>query len=112
LDNGDQFPFNVSTNKGGTLEFCARGDSGFDLNSYRHFQVMSTELSTPMILFCPADTSRKPAAIFLSLRADNVTYQLRSGTNVNGAHPQDVLARCPIHGHELLCDGSVRQGRP
>lgn len=112
LDNGDQFPFNVSTNKGGTLESCARGDSGFDLNSYRHFQVMSTELSTPMILFCPADTSRKPAASFLSLRADNVTYQLRSGTNVNGAHPQDVLARCPIHGHELLCDGSVRQGRP
>ena len=29
-DNGDQFPFNVSTNKGGTLEFSARGDGGFD----------------------------------------------------------------------------------
>ena len=53
LDNGDQFPFNVSTNKGGTLEFCARGDSGFDLNSYRHFQVMSSELSVPHDLVLP-----------------------------------------------------------
>ncbi len=112
LDNGDQFPFNVSTNKGGTLEWCARGDGGFDQNSFRHFMVLSNELSTPKILVCAADSSRQPAADFLSLRADNVTYQFRSGTNVNDSHPEEVLARCPIHGHELLCDGSVQQRRP
>ncbi len=116
LDNGNQFPFNVSTNKGGTLELCARGGGGFDQNSFRHFLIMSGYLSTPkdlsaantpMILVCPADSSRQPAADFLSLRADNVSYQVRSGTNVNETQPQEVLVRCPIHGHELLCDGSV-----
>jgi hypothetical protein len=110
LDNSDQFPFNVSTNKGGTLEFCAPGDGGFDQNAFRHLMVMSNELSTPRILVCPADSSRQPAADFLSLRAVNVTYQVRSGKNVSDAQPQEVLARCPIHGNELLCDGSVRQG--
>jgi hypothetical protein len=112
MDNGDQFPFNVSTNKGGTLEFCARGDDGFDQNAFRHFMVLSNYVgSNPRLLVCPADSSRQPAADFLSLRAVNVTYQLRSGTNVNENHPQEVLARCPIHGNELLCDGSVKQGQ-
>lgn len=113
LDNGDQFPFNVSTNKGGSLEFCARGDGGFDQNSFRHFMVLSNNLgSRPQILVCPGDSSRKPAADFLSLEAANVTYQVRSGTDVNPKQTQEVLARCPIHGHELHCDGSVTQGHP
>ncbi|MGO8678733.1 MAG: hypothetical protein ACLQVX_23050 [Limisphaerales bacterium] len=110
-DNGDQFPFNVSTNKGGTLEFSARGDGGFDRNAFRHLRVLSSYLaSNPKLLVCPGDTTHQPAADFLSLQAANVTYEVRSGTNVNETQPQEVLARCPIHGHELLCDGSVKQG--
>jgi hypothetical protein len=110
-DNGGEFPFNVSTNKGGSLEFCARGDDGFDQNSFRHFMVISNYVaSRPEVLVCPGDSSRKPAADFASLGAANVSYQVRSGTNVNPKQPQEVLARCPIHGHELHCDGSVNQG--
>jgi len=112
LDNRDKFPFSVPTNEGGTLELCARGDGGFDRNSFSHFMVMSNELSTPRILVCPADSFRQAAADFVRLRAVNVTYQVRSGPNVNQEHPQEVLVRCPIHGYELLCDASVRQGRP
>src|SRR5664279_412414 len=67
IDNDGQFPFNVSTNAGGTREFCAMGSDGFDGNTVQHFQVMSNELSTPRILVCPKDRSRKPAIGFASL---------------------------------------------
>jgi hypothetical protein len=112
MDNEDHFPFNLSTSKGGTLELCARGENDFDQNSFRHFQVMSNELTTPKILVCPADASKQVASSFKDLEANNVTYMVRSGTNVTETNPQEVLARCPVHGHEALCDGSVRQGRP
>src|SRR5580658_5695752 len=49
-DNGDKMPMAVSTANGGTEEFAAGADT------FRHFQVMSNELSTPKILVCPADT--------------------------------------------------------
>ena len=111
LDNEDQFPFNVSATKGGTLELCARGEGGFDQNSFRHFQVMSNELNTPKILICPADPSKQLAANFSNLQANNVSYLVRSGTNITDLSPQEVLAHCPVHGHDALCDGSVRQGK-
>jgi hypothetical protein len=111
VDNGGEYPFNVSTNKGGTLELCALGRDGFDLNPAIHFQVMSNELSTPRILVCPADTKKQPALDFLNLQPANVSYQVCTGTNVNENNPQAVLAVCPIHGHVLRCDGSVQAGR-
>ncbi len=66
-DNGDQYPMAVSTAKGGTMEFDAGADT------FRHFQVMSNEMSTPKILICPADT-RTVAANFISLKNENVSY--------------------------------------
>jgi competence protein ComGC len=60
-DNGDKYPMAVSTNKGGTMEYAEDG------NAFRHFQVMSNELSTPKILICPAD-DRTAAASFARLK--------------------------------------------
>lgn len=111
MDNDGQFPFNVSTNAGGTREFCARDADGFDSNAALHFQVMSNELSTPRLLVCPKDWSRKPAVSFASLEAKNVSYRLRSGTNVNESNPTAVLAVCPFDGNTLRCDGSVTAGK-
>jgi hypothetical protein len=112
IDNGDQYPFNVSTNKGGTLELSMPGGDGFDSNAARIFQVMSNELSTPKILVSPADSKRQPALDFQSLQPANVSYQVRSGTNINETNPQEVLAVRPIHNHVLLSDGSVeRRGK-
>jgi hypothetical protein len=107
LDNGEQYPFNVSTNKGGTFEFCSVGADGFDQNAALHFTVLSNEMGTPKILVCPKD-SRLAALDFQTLGPANVTYQLHSGTNLDDSHPQAVLAVCPIHGNVLLCDGSVQ----
>ena len=107
MDNGDQFPFNVSTNKGGTLELCAPGPDGFDRNSYVHFLVMSNELNTPKVLVCPEDPSTPSALDWASLQARNVTYQVHPGAEVDDSHSDAVLAVCPIHGNVLRCDGSV-----
>jgi hypothetical protein len=112
LDNNDHFPFNVSTNAGGTLELCARGKDGFDTNSAAHFQVMSNELSDPRILVCPADSSKRPASSFTRLQGANVSYLVRSGTNIDETNPDETLGRCPIHGHFIRCDGSVKQEQP
>jgi prepilin-type processing-associated H-X9-DG protein len=109
-DNNDRFPFNVSTNVGGTKEFCAPAGNGFDANAAMHFQVMSNELSTPKILVCPGDSSKAPAANFNVLEAENVSYLIHAGTEVDEAHPNAVLARCPVHGHTLYCDGHVERG--
>lgn len=110
VDHDDHFPFNVPADKGGTLELCLPGANGYDGNSFRHLQVMSNYLNTPKILVCPGEARRQPAANFASLLASNVTYQVRSGTNITDANPQEVLLHCPIHGHDALCDGSVRAG--
>ena len=109
-DNNDRYPFNASTKVGGTMELCARGSDGFDANARIHFQVMSNELNTPKLLVCPADSSKQPAIDFRRLQAANVTYLMRSGTNIDETNPEEILVRCPIHGHVGLRDGSVKKG--
>lgn len=110
LDHDDKFPFNAGLEAGGTRELCARGSDGFDTNAPVHFQVLSNELNTPKLLVCPKDSSRQPARDFGRLQAANVTYLMRSGTNIDEINFEEVLVRCPIHGHVCLCDGSVRKG--
>jgi hypothetical protein len=55
-----QYPMQVSVTNGGTMELV---DSGV---VYRHFQVMSNELSTPKILVCPYDSTRPTSSTFAS----------------------------------------------
>jgi len=109
LDHDDKYPFNLSTNAGGTMEFCARRGDGFDGNAALHFQVMSNELSNPSILVCPKDRSKQPASDFQHLDAANVTYLMRSGESLNTQNPTAVLAVCPVHGNILYCDASVKE---
>ena len=106
-DHSDLYPFNASTNAGGTLELCERGADGFDRNSFLHFQVMANELSTPKVICCPNDPVKKFATNWGSLSAANVSYQLRSGTNVGDSYPRAILAVCPVDGNILYCDGTV-----
>jgi hypothetical protein len=112
LDHADQYPFRVPTNAGGTKEFCALGSDDFDSNAAMHFLVMSNELNTPLILLCPKDHSKQAAHDFAHLKPENVTYQLRTGTNVSDANPRALLAVCPVDGNSLACDGSVTGTTP
>ena len=52
LDLGDKFPMQVSTNQGGTMELVASGAA------WVHFRVMSNELNTPKIVFCPQEKGK------------------------------------------------------
>ena len=112
-DHDGKYPFNVSTNAGGTLEFCASGSDGFDSNSARHFQVVTNaeQLPTPLLLVCPQDRSKKAATELRKLGPANVTYRLRTGTRIDLSHPKEVLAVCPIDGNTLYCDGTVVKGK-
>lgn len=107
LDHSDQYPFNVSTNLGGTLEVCALDADGFDQNAALHFMTLSNELMVTQVLICASDQAKQPAADFQQLQAINVSYQLRTGTNLTDSTPQLILAICPIHHNVLRCDGSV-----
>jgi len=108
-----EYPFNVSTNAGGTKELCAAGPEQFDSNAVFHFQVMTNpeELTTPALLVCPQDKLKKPAPSFSELTASNVTYRLRTGVNITGSHPKEVLIVCPVDGNILYCDGTVVEGK-
>ena len=67
-DHAGRYPMQVSTNEGGSLEFV-QGP-----NAFRHFQVMSNELSTPGVLRCWEDKLRRAATNFASLSNTNVSY--------------------------------------
>lgn len=107
VENGDQYQFNVSTNKGGTLELCNRDKAGFDANAIAHFRLLSDTLGTPGVLVCPADLSKKSASGFPQLQSANISYRLRTGREVNERNLNEALAVCPLHKHVLKADGSV-----
>jgi prepilin-type processing-associated H-X9-DG protein len=80
-DHGGAFPMAVSTNKGGSMEYASE--------TFRHFQVLSNELSTPKLLACPADT-RKPSPGFSALSDANISYFL--GLEAKESAPHVLLA--------------------
>jgi prepilin-type N-terminal cleavage/methylation domain-containing protein len=61
-DNGDKFPMGVSTSSGGAKEYVTRATgagTSTAANTYNpgmEFDVMSNELSTAKILYCPSDS--------------------------------------------------------
>ncbi len=113
-DHGDKYPFQVSTNAGGTLELCDRDAEGFDRNALAHFLVMSNELSTPLLLCCPHDGSKIPIRDWGKLSSTNLSYRLRTDAKVSDSNPSEILAVCPVDGTVLFCDGMISRpdGKP
>ena len=133
IDNQDKFPMQVSVTNGGTMELIASGWV------YPHFQILSNELSTPVILLCPDDSSRTRASSF-SRNFDNRNISYFIGIDAANSSPQTILAgddnlivggkyrkrglmelgtngptvtwapdRHESHGNLLMSDGSVQQ---
>jgi prepilin-type N-terminal cleavage/methylation domain-containing protein/prepilin-type processing-associated H-X9-DG protein len=83
-DHGDKYPASISETNGGTMEFVGGTDE------WRHFLVMSNELSTPKILLCPSDERTLYATNFTFLRNSNISFFL--GVDVaDGSNPQMIL---------------------
>src|SRR4051812_21954709 len=60
LDNQDRYPSQVPVTNGGTMELVSSGAA------WVHFRVMSNELNTPKVLFCPEEKNpnRRSATSF------------------------------------------------
>ena len=69
-------------------------------------------VSTPLILSCPADKDRTPAASWERFDGSNVSYEFLLPGIKQTNDPSLIMVRCPIHGHVGLLDGSVQMGGP
>lgn len=69
---------------------------------------MKDELSTPKILFCPADPAAIRVADWSQLNPSTVSYRFLN-PNGNETDHNKPLATCTIHGHVGLSDGSVHR---
>ena len=77
-DNNGKFPMEIPIANGGTMELAATGDV------VATFQIMSNILTTPRILFCPADTNHVTAKNFgANFTAKNVSYFIGLDTDTN-----------------------------
>lgn len=80
-DNGDKYPWNLSSTNGGTSDSPDWTD---------HFRTCSNELGSPRILLCPAEIKKKPATNWVSAAGDaHVTYFV--GTTAAEEKPQTIL---------------------
>lgn len=82
--HADGYPMELSTNAGGSKEYV-----GLVNETYRHFQVMSNELTTPKILVCPSD-NRSPATSLTALTDTNISYFV--GLGADETQPARLLA--------------------
>ena len=83
-DHTNLYPMSVSTNFGGTLEYTLPKEA------FRHFQVMSNELSTPKILICPADVRRAANDFGTAFGNTNISYFIN--LDANEVNPQMMLS--------------------
>ena len=85
LDNKDQYPMQVAVTNGGVRELI---EAGYFESP---FVVISNELNTPFILWCPADKRQRAAASFSTgFGASNVNYFV--GLDADETQPQMFLA--------------------
>jgi hypothetical protein len=110
-DHQGLFPFNRSTNENKAAAPAPGLIPTSNTDAVRIFQALANELNNPALLVCPADGGKSAAASFADLEADNISYEVQTGPEVNETNPEQLLARCAVHGHELLCDGSVHRKR-
>jgi hypothetical protein len=78
-----------------------------------NFQSMSNELSTPKVLWCPADRNHVMATdwpVFYPPKHLSYDY-LKPGIAASNALNK-VIVRCPIHNNVLMGDGSVQMPKP
>jgi hypothetical protein len=85
IGDGDKYTMSTAGKNGGTIEFITGP------NAWRHFQAMSNELSTPMILICPAesDPMRSVATNFIFLNNSNLSYFV--GVDAAETNPELIL---------------------
>jgi prepilin-type N-terminal cleavage/methylation domain-containing protein/prepilin-type processing-associated H-X9-DG protein len=85
-DNGGKYPMDVSATNGGTMNLVTD-----EKNAWLNYLVISNELTTPKLLYCPADTNGFVATTFSS-GFDNRNVSYFVGLNADTNHTQAFLA--------------------
>ena len=83
-DNGEKFPWQVSTSTNGTMELV----NGPSVSP--HFLIMSNELNSPRILACPTDATRTKAFVFSEFDDKHLSYFV--GLDADETRPQSILS--------------------
>lgn len=69
---------------------------------------LSNRIDTPLLLVCPSDSGRQPAASWSEFNPRvHLTYEY-TGASVDPADISKPIFTCPIHGNVALGDGSVQ----
>ena len=77
-DNNDKYPMAISITNGGAMEYMNTADA------WKTFQVMSNELSTPKVIYCPEDSLRSYATNWGEDLKDKISYFIgRDATDTN-----------------------------
>lgn len=84
----------LSTNQGGSREYRESRDV------WRHFQVLSNEVSIPKILHCRADKERQPARDWVTLRNGNVSYFINLNAHWSTNH--EINSATMLFGDRLI----------
>jgi prepilin-type N-terminal cleavage/methylation domain-containing protein/prepilin-type processing-associated H-X9-DG protein len=112
LDHNDKYPMQVSVTNGGTLELI-----GSPL-VFASFSVMSNELSTPKILFCPSDRDiRRVVATDFPGMPGGSSKPILFGSDTNlsyfaGIDATDLLPQMFLTGDDnLAIDGIPQKSR-
>jgi hypothetical protein len=82
-DHNDHWPQSLSITNGGARELLAAG------NVAGYFEVMSNELSTPIILACPTDNEHPAAHLFSTLTNTNIGYFV--SVNADQSQPKAIV---------------------
>jgi type II secretory pathway pseudopilin PulG len=77
-------PMDISITNGGTMELVSGSEA------WRTYQVMSNELNTTKILYCPADEDRRWATNFSTDLKSNISYFI--GVDATPSLPQSFLS--------------------
>jgi len=97
-DNNDKYPMAVSSTAGGSSEFCSKSGAA-PANAARTallpamaytFQVMSNQLSTAKILYCPSDNVHSSAGTNFVDLLSKVSYFVN--TDATESDPQMVMS--------------------
>jgi prepilin-type processing-associated H-X9-DG protein len=83
-DNSEKFPWQVSTNQGGTIELVGSGDP------LPHFKSISNEVNTPKVLVCSGDTSRVRVKGFDQLTSSRQLSYF-AGVDASELRPNSIL---------------------
>lgn len=120
LDNGDQFPMKLGIANGGCSDYlqptAARAVTATQTGSrgaFDVFMVMSNELSTPKIIFCPAEyeSLRQASTTFAGSVPANVAAQVPYTNDMNtsyfvGVDGQDTSPQMILDGDHNLGSGN------